>query len=157
MPRHPLITPFIFFSIAVSLYLLRNLHSHRYALSISDEDHCQKPTVHPPSLMTIPQKRHRVAVASMFDYHFDVYMSFTWSLARAMNSSSTQGTIEVYAETPFKYHFQTIIEDLHLYPHGYRDPQDLLPAIRSEMGEGGIDMVVLGTCEAEWATSYPHV
>lgn len=76
-------------------------------------------------------------------------MSFAWSLARAMNNSSTGGSIEVYTETPFRFDFQTIIDDLHMYPHGYRDPKDLLPALRSQMGDGGIDTVVLGTCEAE--------
>lgn len=146
MSRNPLIVPFILFSIIISLYLLYSPH---YAAPTSDPALCYKPAVHPSLLKTIPQKRHRVAVASMFSYHFDVYMSFAWSLARAMNSSSTGGSIEVYAETPFKYHFQTIIEDLHMYPHGYRDPQDLLPAIRNQMGDGGIDTVVLGTCEAD--------
>jgi hypothetical protein len=149
MPRNPLIVPFIVFSVAISLYLLHNLYSPRHAVSISDQALCQRPGIHPSSLSIGPQKRHRVAVASMFGYHFDVYMSFASSLVRVMNSSSTGGSVEVYAETPFRYHFQTIIEDLHLYPHDYRDPLDLLPAIRREMGDGGIDTVILGTCEAE--------
>ena len=85
----------------------------------------------------------------MFIFHFDVYMSFASSLARAMNSSSTGGSIEVYAQTPFRFRFQAIIDDLNMYPHGYRDPQDLLPMLRSQMGDGGIDTVVLGTCEGE--------
>lgn len=150
MARNPFVVLFIFFAVLISLYLLHDPRYMRYAVSVQDEEFCRKPVVaHLSSLNTIPQRRRRVAIASMFDHHFDVYMSFAWSLARAMNSSSTGGSIEVYAETPFKYHFQNIIEELHLFPHSYRDPQDLLPAIRGEMGDGGIDMVVLGTCEIE--------
>jgi len=85
----------------------------------------------------------------MFIFHFDVYMSFASSLARALNSTSTGGSIEVFAQTPFRFRFQTIIDDLNMYMDSYRDPQDLLPALRSQMGDGGIDTVVLGTCEAD--------
>jgi hypothetical protein len=75
-------------------------------------------------------------------------MSVAWSLARAMNRSST-GSIEVFADVPFNYHFQTIVDELGLYRHDYRHPNDLLPAFKDGAGEGGIDLVVLGTCEIE--------
>ena len=150
MPRNPFIVPFVFCSVLISLYLLHNLYAPRYAVSAPDDQMCHKSAVHPSLFKTIPQKRHRVAVASMFIFHFDVYMSFASSLARAMNSSSTGGSIEVYAQTPFRFRFQNIIDDLNMYPHGYRDPQDLVPALRSQMGDGGIDTVILGTCEIEW-------
>ena len=145
MPRNRLIGPLLAFLFLISLFLLQNLHSQ----TLPNGNYCQAAETPPSLLATIPLKRQRVAVASKFSYHFDVYISFAWSLARAMNRSSTGGMLEVYAETPFHYHFQTIINDLHLYPHGYRNPEDLLPAIKNHTGEGGIDTVVLGTCEAE--------
>ena len=89
---------------------------------------CQKPA---RFVKDYSSKEHHVAVASAFGFHFDVYMSFVWYLAHAMNSSSSGGKIEVCAGTPFRYDFQTIIEDIKLYPYatGYREPEDLLPLL----------------------------
>jgi hypothetical protein len=96
-----------------------------------------------------PQKRHRVAVASTFGFHHDVYMSLVWTLQRVMGRSPTGGTVEVYAPFPFGFEFQTIVETLQLYEGQVKSPELLIEAINSNMGDGGIDLVVLGTCEVE--------
>ncbi|KAF8206217.1 hypothetical protein K438DRAFT_1816815, partial [Mycena galopus ATCC 62051] len=80
----------------------------------------------------LPQKRHRVAVASTFGFHFDVYMSLVWTLERVMGRNSTGGVVEVYAPDEFGFGFQTITFD------------ELIEAINGNMGDGGIDLVVLG-------------
>ncbi|KAJ6507960.1 hypothetical protein C8R47DRAFT_1236962 [Mycena vitilis] len=79
----------------------------------------------------VPQKRHRVAVASDFGYHFDVYMAL------------------VYAPAPFGHEFQTIVDSLRLFHGETKSSADLIHALNSNMGDGGIDMAVLGTCEVD--------
>ncbi|KAG6857415.1 hypothetical protein H0H87_004777 [Tephrocybe sp. NHM501043] len=74
-------------------------------------------------------------------------MTVAWSLSREMNRSST-GTVEVYADVPFNYDFQKVVDDLGLYRHQYRHPDELLPALR-DVNENRIDLVVLGTCEID--------
>ncbi|KAJ6458883.1 hypothetical protein DFH09DRAFT_1231861 [Mycena vulgaris] len=95
----------------------------------------------------IPQKRHRVAVASTFGFHFDVYLSLVWTLQRVMDKSQTGGTVEVYAPQPFGFDFQRIVDTLQLYHGEVKSPEALIDDINSNMGDGGIDLVVLGTCE----------
>jgi hypothetical protein len=98
----------------------------------------------------VPQKRHRVAVASTFGFHFDVYMSLVWTLERVMGRSPSGGVVEVYAPAEFGFEFQTIVDTLGLYHGENRHSDELIQAINSNMGDGGIDLVVLGTCEFEW-------
>ncbi|KAG6902845.1 hypothetical protein C0995_010730 [Termitomyces sp. Mi166 len=95
---------------------------------------------------TNPQRRQRVAVASTFGFHYDVYMSVAWSVARVINRTST-GSVEVYADVPFFYDFQKVVDDLGLYRHEYRQINELVPALRSGPHENSIDLVILGTCE----------
>ncbi|KAJ7761987.1 hypothetical protein DFH07DRAFT_814798 [Mycena maculata] len=96
---------------------------------------------------SIPQKRHRVAVASTFGFHHDVYMSLVWTLERVLDQ--TGGTVEVYAPQPFGFEFQTIVDTLRLYRGQVKDPETLLDNINQNMGDRGIDLVVLGTCEVD--------
>ncbi|KAF8071768.1 hypothetical protein FPV67DRAFT_1560545 [Lyophyllum atratum] len=65
-----------------------------------------------------------------------------------MNRTSI-GNIDVFAKVPFNYHFQTVVDDFGLYRHEYRRPDDLLPALKTGADEGGIDLVILGTCEID--------
>ncbi|KAJ7678981.1 hypothetical protein DFH06DRAFT_975171 [Mycena polygramma] len=97
----------------------------------------------------VPQKRHRVAVASDFGYHFDVYMALVWTLERVMGRSETGGSVEVYAPAPFGHEFQTIVDTLQLFHGETKSSAELIDALNSNMGDGGIDMVVLGTCEVD--------
>ncbi|KAJ7707475.1 hypothetical protein B0H17DRAFT_918123 [Mycena rosella] len=66
-----------------------------------------------------------------------------------MARSLTGGTVEVYAPFPFGFEFQTIVETLQLYRGEVKSPDALIDAINSNMGDGGIDLVVLGTCEID--------
>ncbi|KAF7336776.1 putative eukaryotic translation initiation factor 5 [Mycena venus] len=97
--------------------------------------------------LVVPQKRHRVAVASIFGFHFDTYLPVVWTLERVMGRSPTGGTVEVYAPDEFGFEFQKIVDTLGLYHGEVKHSDELIGAINSNMGDGGIDMVVLGTCE----------
>ncbi|KAJ7126792.1 hypothetical protein C8R44DRAFT_617561 [Mycena epipterygia] len=74
-------------------------------------------------------------------------MSLVWTLQRVMDRSPTGGAVEVYAPFPFGFEFQTIVETLQLYRGEVKSPDALIDDLRSNMGSGGIDLVVLGTCE----------
>ncbi|KAJ7849783.1 hypothetical protein B0H13DRAFT_1644880 [Mycena leptocephala] len=60
---------------------------------------------------------------------------------------SKTGSVEVYIPTPFGFKFQTIVDNLRLYRGKTKSTDDFIKAINSNMGDGGIDTVVLGTCE----------
>ncbi|KAJ7928860.1 hypothetical protein B0H13DRAFT_2544704 [Mycena leptocephala] len=89
------------------------------------------PTKQEKENLAVPQKRHRVAIASLFFGHFDVYMALAWTLQRVMGRSKTG----------------TIVDNLRLYRGKTKSTDDFIKAINSNMGDGGIDTVVLGTCE----------
>ncbi|KAG5720101.1 putative eukaryotic translation initiation factor 5 [Termitomyces sp. T112] len=97
---------------------------------------------------TNSQRRQRVALASTFGFHHDVYMSVAWSLARVMNRMLT-GSVEVYANVPFFYDFQKVVDDLGLYQDEYRQIDELSTALRNDLDEKSIDLVILGTCEID--------
>lgn len=99
--------------------------------------------------LVVPQKKHRVAVASTFGFHFDVYMSLVWTLERVMGRSPAGGAVEVYAPAEFGFEFQTIVDTLGLYHGENKHSDELIGAINGNMGDGAIDLVVLGTCEFE--------
>ncbi|KAF7351772.1 putative eukaryotic translation initiation factor 5 [Mycena sanguinolenta] len=100
-----------------------------------------------------PQRRHRIAVATTYSPHMDVYMSFAWTLQRVMDRKPFGGTVEVYAP-PFPYGFQTIVERLGLYRGVVQKPDTFLDAMNDNVGDGGIDIVVLGTCEADLKSAW---
>jgi hypothetical protein len=76
-------------------------------------------------------------------------MSLTWALQKVMDRSHTGGTVEVYAPFPLAYEFQSIVETLQLHHGEVKTPDTLIEDINKNMGHGGIDLVVLGTCEVE--------
>ncbi|KAJ7247133.1 hypothetical protein B0H12DRAFT_1020834 [Mycena haematopus] len=63
------------------------------------------------------------------------------------------GIVEVYAP-PFIFDFQTVVHNLQLYRGEVKKPDALISAINKNMGAGGIDMVVLGTCEIDLRSSW---
>lgn len=93
------------------------------------------------TLASLPQKKHRIAVASTFGFHHDVYMAVVWTLQRVL----TQGSIQVYAPFPFAFDFQTVVELLDLYNGTVRKPDDLI----SDLSTNDVDLLILGTCEVE--------
>ncbi|KDQ54542.1 hypothetical protein JAAARDRAFT_38216 [Jaapia argillacea MUCL 33604] len=96
--------------------------------------------------------RRRVAVATTFFAHMDVYLSLTHTLQTVLDVHG--GSVDVYAWTPFGYGFQEIVDELHLYHGDVMSPDLLYPAMRSRKlypeEEGAmIDTLVLGTCELD--------
>ncbi|PPQ87891.1 hypothetical protein CVT25_001233 [Psilocybe cyanescens] len=96
-------------------------------------------------LQKFPQKRKNVAVASTFGYHFDVYMTVAWTLQRVMK----EGKVQVYTPGPFYFDFQRIIDSYNLYDGTYKDYNTLVQDVTGVSDEGGIDLIVLGTCEVD--------
>ncbi|KAJ7859134.1 hypothetical protein B0H14DRAFT_3630747 [Mycena olivaceomarginata] len=80
-------------------------------------------------------------------------MSLVWTLERVMGRSPTGGVVEVYAPNGFDHGFQTIVDLLGLHHGDNRHSDELIEAINSNMSDGGIDLVVLGTCEFWWFQS----
>ncbi|KAJ6478976.1 hypothetical protein C8R45DRAFT_1006390 [Mycena sanguinolenta] len=105
---------------------------------------------HPP---LIPQRRHRIAVATTYSPHMDVYMSLAWTLQRVMDHNPPGGTVEVYAP-PFPYDFQTVVEQLGLYRGVVKKPDAFMDAINDNIGDDGVDTVVLGTCEMDLKSAW---
>ena len=60
-----------------------------------------------------------------------------------------EGKVQVYASTPFSFDFNRIVEEYRLYNGTFKHHDDLLRDINNDTGDGGIDMVILGTCEIE--------
>ncbi|KAJ6623988.1 hypothetical protein B0H10DRAFT_1785286 [Mycena sp. CBHHK59/15] len=66
-----------------------------------------------------------------------------------MGQNRSGGTVEVYAPLPFAFEFQKVVETLQLYHGEVKDPEALISDLNSNVGDGGIDMVILGTCEVD--------
>jgi len=105
-------------------------------------------SANPLKLQSIPLTHKNIVVASGFGPHFDVYMAVAWTLKRIMLKD--QGNIQVYRTKPFKYKFQEIVDHYGLYKGEYKDYKDLIGDIKSGGDDGGIDLVIFGTCEHEY-------
>lgn len=139
-----------------SFLVLTGITLWKYVLGFSSEDsRCQlwsnrtSCTILEPNtnIHITPQRRRNVAVASKFGYHFDVYMALAWTFERVMQEAS--GQILVYASQPFYFNFDSIVNDLGLYHGEISHHDNLIRDLNHSPVEGGIDMVVLGTCETE--------
>lgn len=94
-------------------------------------------------------KRKHIAIASVFGFHFDVYMALAWTLERILDKVP-DSELQVFAD-PFYYGFQSVVDGLGLY-HGPRNNrEDFIPYLRNNPA---LDMVVLGTCEVECVSDY---
>ncbi|KAJ7485665.1 hypothetical protein FB451DRAFT_1127892 [Mycena latifolia] len=96
-----------------------------------------------------PHKRRHIAVASKFPFHHDVYLSLVSTLQKALDHSPSRGAVQVYAAAPFSLGFQTIVDSLQLYRGKVKGTAALVDDINANKGDGGIDTVVLGTCETD--------
>jgi hypothetical protein len=136
-------------AVAIVFCLIVNLLWSRGLAPLVQHECTFSPRHNHPSLNfpSIPQKRQNIADMSGFGFHHDVYMALVWTMERVMQT----GSVEVYADTPFGYDFQSIVDQFGLYHGVFHPPQDFIPAIRNNTGDGGIDLVVLGTCEIEYA------
>lgn len=138
------ITAALLVTICSSLWYRKDTIIRHVSLQVGGATTCPNPTpvIHPATFV-----HSNIAVASNFGYHFDVYLPLVWSIQRALKG---RGHVQVYASTPFGFNFQNVSQELGLYHGHVREPKDLINDIRSSP-EGGIDMVVLGTCEIECA------
>ncbi|PPQ75088.1 hypothetical protein CVT24_010153 [Panaeolus cyanescens] len=110
------------------------------------------------NLRSIPQKRQRVAIASTFGYHFDVYLALAWTMQRVMSRLPNpaahdlggNGTVAVYTpESEFHFGFNKIIDALGLYKGEIKPSENLFDDLDKAMDGHKIDLVVLGTCEID--------
>jgi hypothetical protein len=99
-----------------------------------------------PALRALPQKRRNIAVASVFGFHHDVYLALVWTMQRVMMDN---GKVQVYARPPYAFGFDDIVDQFGLYHGATKHPDDLISDIANDTTEGGIDMVVFGTCEID--------
>lgn len=111
----------------------------------------------------LPQKYHRIAFASHFVWHFDVYLSLagtiqrTISLAQPTHSGGhekhTKGSVVVYKgdENQFGRGFGSVVQKIGLLEGvEMREEGRLLEDLERGSKEERIDMLVLGTCEMEY-------
>ena len=136
-----------------ALSLLWLLHRGFTGQSFSGPPHLvigeEVPSTNPLKLQSIPLAHKNVVVASGFGAHFDVYLAVAWTLQRIMLKD--QGSLQVYAPTPFFYKFQEVVDQYRLYEGEFKNPNDLLGDIKSVGDDRGIDLLILGTCEIEYA------
>jgi hypothetical protein len=100
-----------------------------------------------PALLPATRAHQNIAVASEFPFHFDVYFALVWSLERVMKG---YGSVQIYADLPSFFDFQTIVDILRLYHGSVKNSADLIYDIENT----AIDMVVIGTCEIECVHSH---
>ncbi|KDQ54573.1 hypothetical protein JAAARDRAFT_38258 [Jaapia argillacea MUCL 33604] len=89
-----------------------------------------------------------VAVASMFPFHEDVYLTIVQQMEDLL--APYDGRVQVYSPTPLPYGFQDIVDDLELYSGSFKAPKDFLPALQSTQFDKPIDLVLLGTCNFDF-------
>ncbi|KAI0750673.1 hypothetical protein C8Q80DRAFT_1153320 [Daedaleopsis nitida] len=101
---------------------------------------------HDPNLN--PLRRRNVSFATSFVYHGDVYMALAKSMGDIMDTEEAPTQIHIFAQ-PFPFGFQEVLDDLHLWKHqGVREHHDkFIDFLNSETGDGGVDLIVLGTCQ----------
>lgn len=97
------------------------------------------------NLQSIPERRKNVVIASSFGYHFDVYLAVAWTLKRVMRESS----LRLYTPWPYYFDFQKIVDGYGLYNGEYDSHENLMRDVRANGGDGGIDLIIFGTCEIE--------
>ena len=98
-----------------------------------------------------PQLRKNIAIATSFGNHHDVFLALAWTIERVMKN----GTLTVYAPLPFGYGFQDVVDKLGLFHGVAKDNGELIRDVLANPGDGGIDMIILGTCEVECVAFIP--
>lgn len=99
-----------------------------------------------------PALKGKIAVASMFGYHFDVYLSLVWTLERLVK----QGTsIQVYTPEPYHFNFEEIVDGFGLYDGSIKDVKTLVHDLSHGEGDDAIRLLILGTCEVEYVSLQP--
>lgn len=124
------------------LFIIASLLWHKQHEDAHSVHSCQCPSETPATLPTTLLHQN-IAVASVFGWHFNVYLPLVWSMQRVLKG---QGNVQVYADTPFEHNFQNLSDELGPYHGSFKTPPELISDLRRNPA---IDMVVFGTCEAE--------
>ncbi|KAL6300681.1 hypothetical protein BKA93DRAFT_739936 [Sparassis latifolia] len=99
----------------------------------------------------MPVRHTRIAVASGYQHHFEVYLTLVSTLERVFGKLGARGagaSVSVYSP-PYGYRFQEVADEIGLH-HGAHYPiERLVPDLSDVTGDGAIDMVVFGTCELD--------
>ncbi len=150
--RFPLFIVASIICVVVFVYLWRHTYEDSSSyFSIEGE-------VHPTFNLESQPRRHlrtHVAVASLFIFHFDVYLAAAHTIRDVLGD---QGTVDVFAvDQPYPFGFQEVIDRLDLYSREVRDTKDLLDVLSATdfyPDEPGamVDLLLLGTCEIEYVS-----
>ena len=78
-------------------------------------------------------------------------MAFVKTLGDVMDEDDIDGQVIHLFAPEFNYGFQELTDEFHLWTHqGIRADQDhLIDHVNSNVGDGGVDVIVFGTCEFE--------
>jgi len=118
------------------------------AFRVLDQHFCSSPPNAEVDLSfsSLPLVHRNVAVASSFGYHLDVLFSLTWTLQRVMKN---QGQLHVYLPPERHWNIEGVVKEQGLYQGEIKNHKELIKDLNDNKGDGGIDMVILGTCEIE--------
>ena len=77
-------------------------------------------------------------------------MALAKSMGDVMDREGVHGQIHVFAQ-PFPFGFQEVVEELQLWklPGVRSDHERFIDFLNSETDDGGVDLIVLGTCQYE--------
>ncbi|KAI8984936.1 hypothetical protein BD414DRAFT_489771 [Trametes punicea] len=95
------------------------------------------------------RRRRNVAFATSFVMHGDVYMAFARSMGEVMDADGSDDQYIHLFAPEFSFGLQEVVHKLNLWTHrGIRANYDqLMHYVDRSSEEGGIDLIVFGTCE----------
>ena len=91
------------------LFIIASLLWHKQHEDAHSVHSCPSET---PATLPTTLLHQNIAVASVFGWHFNVYLLLIWSMQRVLKG---QGNVQVYADTPFEHNFQNLSDELGLY------------------------------------------
>lgn len=95
-------------------------------------------------------KHHNIAFSTTFEHHFDVWLAVTRTLQNVWQLQGVEGvSMQAYAPTPYPRGFQEISDQLGLYYGSVKDDRAIIADLKANGGDGGIDMVILGSAGYE--------
>jgi hypothetical protein len=81
-----------------------------------------------------------------FGYHQDVMVTLAWTIERVMKTNRKLG---MYAPWPPPFGLEDIVNDLGLFHGVVKQDTEFMRDVLDNPGDGGIDMIIFGTCEVE--------
>ena len=77
-------------------------------------------------------------------------VALAWTIERVMNSN---GTLGFYAPWPPQFGLKDLVKDFGLFHGVVKQDKELVRDVLDNPGDGGIDMIIFGTCEIECVVS----